>query len=253
VILSGFGQKIPGARDKAGCGLLFCRLGKMMPDEFKNFDLEVTNWVIWNNAEGNMWEDMDFHRNGLTFVFDLTDIGWKNVDLGLQRRINATLMDNFPMRVTKVLVINPPALFKTLLAAARLIFKKQVMDRLQILESLDQVKLHVDENVLPEEFGGKNTYGMPQFITFVEKARILHPIDPPPTQQNGMATSKKVKKTTSVPHIVTPPKADDKNPSPREQYAAKKPSTSLGDVSTHQTAAKNEKKGEKKTSPHAFL
>jgi len=224
VILSGFGQKIPGARDKQGCGLLFCKLGQMHPDDFKQFDLLVTNWVIWNNAEGNLWEDMDFHRNGLTFVFDLTDIGWKNVDLGLQRRINATLMDNFPMRVTKILVVNPPMIFKSLLAAARLIIKKKVMDRLQVLESLDQVKLHVDEDVLPTAFGGKNTHTMQDFLRFVEKVRVAYPLELAPISLsdevgNKLGSSKKsVKKTTSaatlpVAHQEEPHSEKKKTPS----------------------------------------
>jgi len=182
VITSGFGLKIPGARDRFGCGLLFCKLGNMAPDKFENFDTEVLKWVIWNNSEGNLWEDMDFHRNGLTFVFDLKDIGWKNVDLRLQKRINSALMDTFPMKVKHVLVVNAPGIFKSLLAAARLFVKKKVTDRIQLLDSMSDLKKYIDEDTLPVEFGGKCKYRMEDYLSFTKKMIESNPQHTPKLQ-----------------------------------------------------------------------
>lgn len=240
LILSGFGLKIPGARDKNGCGLLFCKLGNMIPENFKDCDDEVVKWVIWNNTEGNLWEDMDFHRNGLTFVFDLADIGWKNVDLGLQRKINATLMDNFPMRVTKVLVVNAPSIFKSLLAAARLFVKKKVTDRIQLIE-MEQIKDHVDEDVLPVIFGGSNPYKMQDFLKFVNRMKATCPIELPP-KEFGSGDHADDKKLGSSSQAKTPNEKEKK----KKKYDGDGVKKSKGEHRDH----KEHKDHKEKETPH---
>jgi len=100
VLDPGFALTIHGARSIAGHSILYCRLGRMVPSELgKNYLKTVIEFIIWNNSIGTFLDGLDYHRNGLIFIADLTGVGWKNIDINLQRKVNSAMMDNFPMRI----------------------------------------------------------------------------------------------------------------------------------------------------------
>jgi len=159
---------IPGARTKDGYGIYYAKFGNMVPEDHgKNFVNDILDYILWNNMVGSFYEDMDFHRNGLCFVADMKAVGWKNMDLKLQKTVNSALMDNFPMKISQVLVLNPPGIFKPLLAGSRLFVKKKIMDRIQIVEPEDLLNF-ISSDQLSADFGGDLQFTIETYIDWVD-------------------------------------------------------------------------------------
>jgi len=116
---------------------------------------------------------LDFHRNGLIFIADLEGFGLKNLDLSIQRKINSALMDNFPLRVRKVLLVNPPLIINTIIAGIRLFMKKKIMDRIQVIQR-EEVLEHIEADQLLTNFGGNIDYSAAQFINYMNDVHENH-------------------------------------------------------------------------------
>jgi len=170
LLLQDFGSRVPGTRSKDGCGILYAKVANMLedPEVSEDYTKEMVDLSVWNSASGNMFEDLDFHRNGLIFIFDLHGVGWKNINLSLQKHINSALMDNFPMKVTRVLILNPPMILGALVNGVRLFVKRKIIDRIKIVE-MDELLEYVDPEQLHIDFGGKVNYPPEAFVHFVDK------------------------------------------------------------------------------------
>jgi len=159
-----FAITIPGARSKDGNAILYCRLGRLVPSELgKNYIRTIVEFIIWNNSIGTYLDGLDYHRNGLIFIADLQGVGWKNIDINLQRKVNTALMDNFPLRIAKVLIINPPGIINAVMGCAKIFVKKKIMDRIQIIQK-DQILDYIDPSQLWNEFGGDVEYTVDNLI-----------------------------------------------------------------------------------------
>jgi len=127
VLKANFALTIPGARSKDGNSILYCKLGRMVPSELgKNYLKTIIEFIIWNNSIGTFLDGLDYHRNGLIFIADLQGVGWKNIDISLQRKVNSAMMDNFPLRISKVLIMNPPSIINAVISCARVFVKKKL-------------------------------------------------------------------------------------------------------------------------------
>jgi len=150
-----FAMMIPGARAKDGSSILYCKLSRLVPGDMgKNFIKILVDYVVWNNSVGTFMDGLDYHRNGLIFIADLEGVGWKNIDINLQKKVNGALMDNFPLRIKKVLILNPPPIIQAILSCIRIFLKKKIMDRMEIVKQEDILNF-VDEDQLWTEVGGK--------------------------------------------------------------------------------------------------
>jgi hypothetical protein len=159
-----FAQVIPGSRSKEGNPIIYCKLAKLVPSDMgKNYVKKLIDYILWNNSCGTFLDGMDFHRNGLIFIADLEGVGWKNIDINLQKKINGALIDNFPMRIQKVLLINPPSIINTVISCMKIFMKKKIMDRIEIIDRNDVVNF-IDEENLWEDFGGKCEFSVKQLI-----------------------------------------------------------------------------------------
>jgi len=77
------------------------------------------------------------------------------------------MMDNFPMRVKKVLIINPPSIIETIISTVRLFMKKKIMDRISIV-SREEILEFIDADQLSQEMGGNIEYSINNFITYTD-------------------------------------------------------------------------------------
>jgi len=170
-----FSYFIPGTRSKEGCSILYANLSRMVPgDHGKDFVRNIMDIMIWNNCIGTFYENLDFHRNGLIFICDLEGFGLRNLDFNLQRKINSAMIDNFPMRINKVLLVNPPSILETVLAGIRLFMKKKIMDRIQIIHREDVLE-YIDAEQLSSEYGGDIEYSSTHFINFANDLHDNYP------------------------------------------------------------------------------
>jgi len=167
---------IPGARSRGGSPIVYMRVGDLVPSDWgKNYVKMITDWQIWWSSVGTFLEGMDFHRNGVLMIMDMKGLGWKNFDMGLQKKMNATIMENFPQRIDKILCINPPAIFSAIMAISRFMVKKKMMDKIQICEP--EVLLdYVDNDNLWSEFGGNIEYDGNTLIQTITNRLEISPI-----------------------------------------------------------------------------
>jgi len=161
---------------------LYCHLGRLVPSELgKDYLKIILDYIIWNNSIGTFLDGLDLHRNGLIFVCDLEGVGWKNIDIALQRKVNNAMMDNFPLRIQKVLILNPPGILGAIMGCVRVFVKKKIMDRIQTLRTRDELLDHIDADQLWSEFGGECEYSVENLIEDInarmeEKPLKLHTI-----------------------------------------------------------------------------
>jgi len=76
-------------------------------------------------------------------------------------------MDNFPLRIVKVLMLNPPGVVQAMLGLVRLFVKKKIMDRLEIVQR-DDITNFIDEDQLWTEFGGSCEYSIERLIQDID-------------------------------------------------------------------------------------
>eukprot|EP01130_Rhizamoeba_saxonica_P016046 TRINITY_DN733_c0_g1_i1.p1 TRINITY_DN733_c0_g1~~TRINITY_DN733_c0_g1_i1.p1 ORF type:complete len:132 (+),score=23.20 TRINITY_DN733_c0_g1_i1:853-1248(+) len=113
-----------------------------------------------------IYYSMDYHRQGLTFVADLSGVGWNNLDVSLLKNVNSALMDRFPLKITNILILNPPGIFKTVITALRLVMKAKVINRIKVIKPEDLTN-YIDEEYIPTILGGKLTYTNYDYIDYI--------------------------------------------------------------------------------------
>jgi len=162
-----FALKIPGCRGKNGEGIIYVKMGNMVPAAHENFVESCVQWTVWNGMHGGLWDSMDYFRNGIMMVADLSGMGWDNVDVSVQKRISSALLDNFPMRTCKILIINPPWILNPFLGGMSLFIKKKVMERIYVLEKPEELLVHIDKEYLLKEYGGEIEYTVKDWFNFL--------------------------------------------------------------------------------------
>jgi len=141
----------------------------MFPGQWPDFAQNCVEWTVWNGMHGGLYESQDYFRNGIMMVADLSNMSWDNVDMSLQQKMSSALLDNFPMRTCKIMIINPPWILNAFLGGLRLVIKKKVMDRVYVVEKPEDLLDHIDAESLLREYGGELDYAIPDWYEFIEK------------------------------------------------------------------------------------
>jgi len=164
-----FALKCPGARGKNGEGIIYVKMGNMFPGQWPDFIDLCVEFTVWNGMHGGLWETMDYFRNGIMMVADLSNMSWDNVDMTLQQRMSSALLDNFPMRTCKIMILNPPWILNAFLGGLRLVIKKKVMDRVYVVDKPEDLLDHIDKDSLLQEYGGELEYTVGDWYNFIEE------------------------------------------------------------------------------------
>jgi hypothetical protein len=154
---------VPGSRAKDGTGLVFIEFTDMEMGKEPFTVTTMMKWIAWYYYIGIFSEGMDYFRNGITMVEDLAQFGWKHFDIDFQKKMGSIWSDTFPMRVKRVLVVNPPVIFEALMKIVKTFMKAKLLDRFSIVPMKD-VQKHVSKEALPEKFGGASTLSAAECI-----------------------------------------------------------------------------------------
>src|SRR5690606_27617074 len=146
------GTIIPGSRSKEGHLVIYLKPGAMFPHEISLE--ELNKFCTWFYGYAILCEKMDALRKGIIYIDDFAGYGWKNFDYKFQKGATEILQDTFPIPFKKIIVLNAPLAFKTLVLIVRVFTKKKIMDRLALMETKDLTDL-IDEDMLADEYGGK--------------------------------------------------------------------------------------------------
>jgi len=147
---------IPGARDKEGSGLSYI----IFDGEKQQLGKEpwtiptMKRWFAWFYFVGIFHDGIDSIRNGIVFVEDLRGFGWKNFDVDFQKQMSSMWVDTFPMRLKKILILNPPAIFGAIMKICKTFMKSKMLDRMEVVDKAKDLKKWATEEHLPTQFGG---------------------------------------------------------------------------------------------------
>jgi len=174
--------QIPGARDKTGCGIAYMIMGDDMQIGKEPFTINtMKKWLAWLYFVGIFHDGVDYLRNGVTMIEDLTGYGWKHFDVDFQKQMSAMWVDTFPLRVKRILVLNPPMIFGAIIKICKTFMKVKMLERLEVVEKQKDLKKWVDDDKLPTFFSGTSTFDHAQWVKklreFAEKneERLIAP------------------------------------------------------------------------------
>lgn len=99
-------------------------------------------------------ENVEAQKNGLVFVYDMTNSKYHNFDYELSIKILSMLKGSYPARLKKVLIVTAPLWFKAPFRILRLFVREKLRDRVHII-NLNQLPKHIPMNSLPRRLGGQ--------------------------------------------------------------------------------------------------
>jgi len=142
---------IPGARSKDGYSLQYAIMKRLDPAAI-NID-GMIQFATWYYTEGQFYQGMDLARNGVVMVQDLDGLGWKHMDLKMQKAMGKVFEKNFPVRIKCSYCVNAPSIIKILLMLIKPFVSKKLMDRVKLVKNEELIEL-VGKANLWEQFGG---------------------------------------------------------------------------------------------------
>lgn len=98
-------------------------------------------------------EDITTQRNGVVFIYNMSDSDYSNFDYELCQKILNLLKGAYPAKLKRVLIVSPPLWFRAPFHFLRLIVREKLRDRVWLL-SKDELKDHIPCHALPIELGG---------------------------------------------------------------------------------------------------
>jgi len=167
-MLANFQLKVPGARSKQGEGIIYITMRNLVPASHPPFMEHARRWVVWHGMKASLWDGVDYFRNGVIVIADLKDMGWENMDMEMQTKMGSSFIDNFPMRVSKIFLLNAPWIITAVLDGFRLFMKKKIMDRISVLEDTATLREFIEPNNLHVNYGGELKYTIPEWFSYIE-------------------------------------------------------------------------------------
>lgn len=115
-------------------------------------------------------EDIITQRNGIVFIYNMSDSEYSNFDYELCQKILNLLKGAYPAKLKKVLIVSPPFWFRAPFHLLRLIVREKLRDRVWLLSS-DQLKDHIPQSTIPKELGGAYDHN---HQVWLEECALLH-------------------------------------------------------------------------------
>ncbi|XP_035664265.1 tyrosine-protein phosphatase non-receptor type 9-like isoform X1 [Branchiostoma floridae] len=129
-------------------------------------------------------ENRQTQRNGLIFVYDMTDSAYSNFDYDLSRKILNLLKGGYPARMKRVLIVTAPLWFKVPFSVLRQFVREKLRERVHVL---DTTELHnfIPLSALPTHLGGDLLIDHPSWLQRCWNASLAQdhagPNDTPPS------------------------------------------------------------------------
>jgi len=151
--------QIPGARDKNGGGVLYFVMDDRLEIGKEPWTIPtLKKWSAWFYYVGIFNDGIDFLRNGLTTVQDLTGYGWKHFDIDFQKEMSSFWVDTFPIRMKNILCLNAPLIFGAVLKICKTFMKGKMLNRVEAVDKPKDLRKWITEENLLEKFGGSVQY-----------------------------------------------------------------------------------------------
>ncbi|XP_068607083.1 tyrosine-protein phosphatase non-receptor type 9 [Brachionichthys hirsutus] len=159
-LLSGKFTVLPG-RDAKGAALALFTARLHRPDVTTH--KAVLQAIIYQLDKAI--ECAQTQRDGLLFIYDMTDSGYGNFDYELCVKILNLLKGAFPARLKCVFIVSSPLWFRAPFAVLRLFVREKLRERVCTVKA-HKLASHIPVSSLPEHLGGTSQYSHVAWIQF---------------------------------------------------------------------------------------
>lgn len=115
-------------------------------------------------------EDITTQRNGIVFIYNMSNSDYSNFDYELCQKILNLLKGAYPAKLKKVLIVSPPLWFRAPFHLLRLIVREKLRDRVWLLNAGELLD-HIPPHALTSELGGTYQH---DHIAWIAECNILY-------------------------------------------------------------------------------
>lgn len=151
---------IPGSRDKKGAALFVVQASKHVPGQFPPESTLKLAFFLGECITANL----KTQRNGVTLLIDLHDTEWNSFDSAFMADLIGFFQNHIPAAVKNILIWRAPWWIKSAIKIVSPFLKEKMRNRIKLCDNLFALKGFVEEDQLPEEFGGSFEYDHQSFI-----------------------------------------------------------------------------------------
>uniref|UniRef100_A0AAR2JK69 Tyrosine-protein phosphatase non-receptor type 9 n=1 Tax=Pygocentrus nattereri TaxID=42514 RepID=A0AAR2JK69_PYGNA len=151
-LLSGKFTVLPG-RDAKGAALALFTARLHRPDDTTH--KAVLQAIIYQLDKAI--ESIQTQRDGLIFIYDMTNSTYGNFDYELCVKILNLLKGAFPARLKCVFIVSSPLWFRAPFAVLRLFVREKLRERVCTVKA-HELASHIPVSSLPEHLGGSSQY-----------------------------------------------------------------------------------------------
>ncbi|KAK0148330.1 Tyrosine-protein phosphatase non-receptor type 9 [Merluccius polli] len=125
-------------------------------------------------------ESLQTQRDGLIFIYDMTNSSYGNFDYELCVKILDLLKGAFPARLKCVFIVSSPLWFRAPFAVLRLFVREKLRERVCTVKA-HELANHIPVSSLPEHLGGTSQYSHVAWIQSCVNAHTDPALDDQPT------------------------------------------------------------------------
>jgi len=158
-----------GTADAHGRALIWIRLPFHDPKVIKARDMAR---LLATTMLHVLMHDSEAQRTGVAVINDLNGVGLKNLDPGAAKMIFGTVLANLPIRVGRIIIINPPwVVGHILLPIVLALMKPKLRARITIVNGSqpEPIFAYVPQASLPSEIGGAAIVDADQIVVRILK------------------------------------------------------------------------------------
>lgn len=164
-LLSGKFTVLPG-RDAKGAALALFTARLHRPDVTTH--KAVLQAIIYQLDKAI--ESIQTQRDGLIFIYDMTNSSYGNFDYELCVKILNLLKGAFPARLKCVFIVSSPLWFRAPFAVLRLFVREKLRERVCTVKA-QELASHIPVTSLPEHLGGTSQYS---HVAWIQSCVNLH-------------------------------------------------------------------------------
>ncbi|KAG7238372.1 hypothetical protein INR49_030879 [Caranx melampygus] len=164
-LLSGKFTVLPG-RDAKGAALALFTARLHRPDVTTH--KAVLQAIIYQLDKAI--ESLQTQRDGLIFIYDMTNSSYGNFDYDLCVKILNLLKGAFPARLKCVFIVSSPLWFRAPFAVLRLFVREKLRERVCTVKA-HELASHIPVSSLPEHLGGTSQYS---HVAWIQSCVNIH-------------------------------------------------------------------------------
>uniref|UniRef100_A0A7N9AU73 Tyrosine-protein phosphatase non-receptor type 9 n=1 Tax=Mastacembelus armatus TaxID=205130 RepID=A0A7N9AU73_9TELE len=164
-LLSGKFTVLPG-RDAKGAALALFTARLHRPDATTH--KAVLQAIIYQLDKAI--ESIQTQRDGLIFIYDMTNSSYGNFDYELCVKILNLLKGAFPARLKCVFIVSSPLWFRAPFAVLRLFVREKLRERVCTVKA-HELAIHIPVSSLPEHLGGTSQYS---HVAWIQSCVNIH-------------------------------------------------------------------------------